>query len=66
MHLKICIDISEMVRSWSNKQKFKPFITESQSIDAHVNNMSKLGIWGTQVELIAAAALYNIRTYLCC
>ena len=62
MHTKVRIDISEIIRN--NKQKFKPFITGSQSIDARVSNMSKSGIWGTQVELIAAATLYNIPVYV--
>ena len=62
MHNKIHMDISETVKN--NKDKFKPFITGPQSIDTHVSNMSKLGTWGTQVEIIAASTLYNIPIYV--
>lgn len=62
MHSKIRTDITNMIKN--NKHKFKPFITGPQSIDTHVSNMSKLGTWGTQVELIAASTLYNIPIYV--
>ena len=55
MHSKIRTDIAEFMKS--NKHKFKPHIIGSQSIDTHISNMSKLGTWGTQVELIAASTL---------
>jgi len=55
MYAKICEDIVETLRS--NKQTFKSFIIGPQSIDTRISNMSKLGTWGTQVELMAAATL---------
>ena len=56
LHEKVRKDIVEMMSN--NKHKFRPYITGPQPIDTHIKNMSKLGTWGTQAELIAAATLY--------
>ena len=62
MHHKLRIDITQMIKD--NKQQFKPFIIGPVPIDRHIINMSKLGTWGTQVELIAASTLFRVPIYV--
>jgi len=57
MHLEIHRDITKLVKE--NKQKFNPFIVGPVPIDTHIN-MSKLGTWGTQVELIPASTIFQV------
>lgn len=35
-----------------------------EPIEAHLANMSQLGTWGTQVEIIAAATQYHTPVYI--
>ena len=62
MHNKLRTDITQLIKD--NKQQFKPFIIGPVPIDRHVINMSKLGTWGTQVELIAASTLFQVPIYV--
>ena len=62
MHNKIRTDVTRLIQH--NKQQFKPFIIGPVPIDTHINNMSKLGTWGAQVELIAASTLFQVPIYV--
>ena len=62
MHSKIRTDITQLEKD--NKHKFKPFIIGPVPIDTHINNMYKLGTWGTQVELVAASTLFQVPIYV--
>ena len=57
MHLKIHRDITKLIKV--KKQNFNPFIGGPKPIDTHINNMSNLGTWGTQVELIPASTFFK-------
>ena len=62
LHSKLRSDITQMIND--NKHNFKPFLIQELSIETHVRNMRKLGTWGTQVEIIAAATLYQVPIYV--
>ena len=61
MHTKAREEIVHFIKE--NKHKFQPYLMQG-IIDAHITNMFKLGTWGTQVEIIAAATLYQIPIYV--
>ena len=46
--------------------KFRHLIMQHVSMEQHINKICKLGTWGTQVEIFAAATLYNIPVYVAC
>ena len=48
----------------SNKHKFDHLIMQHASVEQHINQMCKLGTWGTQVEIFAMATLYNMPVYV--
>ena len=48
----------------SNRHKFDHLIMQHTSMEQHIKQMSKLGTWGTQVEIFAMATLYNIPVYV--
>ena len=47
-----------------NKDRFRHLIMQHTSIDQHINQMCKLGTWGTQVEIFAMATLFKIPVYV--
>ena len=47
-----------------NKDRFRHLIMQHTSIDQHINQMRKLGTWGTQVEIFAMATLFKIPVYV--
>ncbi|XP_065904772.1 uncharacterized protein [Dysidea avara] len=48
----------------SNRHKFHHLIMQHTSMEQHINQMCKVDIWGTQVEIYAMATLYNIPVYI--
>lgn len=62
LHSKIRSDITHMINE--NKQKFTPLLIQETSIEAHIRKMYKLGTWGTHLEIIAAATLYQLPIYV--
>ena len=61
MHAKFCDDITQF--SKQNKQRIQPYLMQG-SVDVHLANMTQLGTWGTQVEIIANATMCQIPVYI--
>ena len=55
-------DITQMINQ--NKQNFRPFLIQETSIETHIRKMYKSGTWGTHLEIIAAATLYQLPIYV--
>lgn len=47
----------------TNRDRFKPIVMDGD-IESHVTKMQLLTVWGTQVELQAAASLYQVPVYV--
>ena len=64
LHLELRKKLVKMLRL--NMHKFRHLIMQHVSMEQHINKICKLGTWGTQVEIFAAATLYNIPVYVAC
>ena len=62
LHSKTRSDITQMINQ--NKQNFRPFLIQETSIETHIRKMYKSGTWGTHLEIIAAATLYQLPIYV--
>ena len=62
MHVKTREDITRFIKQ--HKHMFQPYLTQDRNIDRHLHNMAKPGTWGTQVELLGAATLYQVPIYV--
>ena len=47
-----------------NKEHFQPFC-HPIPIEEHINGMEKDRVWGTDLEIHAAASLWNVKIYVC-
>jgi len=61
MHMNTREDITCFIKQ--QKHAFKPYLTQDRNIVRHLQNMPKLGTWGTQVELLGAATFYQVPVY---
>ena len=62
LHCDLRKKLVQVVRD--NKARFCHLIMQHTSIDQHINQMRKLGTWGTQVEIFAMATLFKIPVYV--
>ena len=48
-----------------NREQFSKFLFSTDGIQEHIKHMAKPNVWGTQVEIVAAASLFQIPVYYC-
>ena len=61
LHAKVRELLVSFVRN--NANKFRVYVTEG-SLEDHILNMQYIRTWGTQVELYAAASLFQKEIYV--